>query len=243
VGDIGCTTNQIAKWDDAQSTWVCSDELATLLAKIAALEAKLVHVTTVGTEITISGANLHVVNGMGSTESTNSLGNVIIGYNEPRTPEDPLNYRDDARTGSHMLVVGAKQNYVSFASIVVGRLNTTGGRYSSVSGGYASFALGDYSSVSGGSGNGSYGVWSSVSGGRDNWAYALYASISGGYENSADGDYSSVTGGKQIMLMVTGPQLTAGTIIKLQQITEIMQRSAADTRKLYQTHTTGRPGA
>src|SRR5262249_4817892 len=27
VGDIGCTTNQIAKWDDQNSQWVCADDV------------------------------------------------------------------------------------------------------------------------------------------------------------------------------------------------------------------------
>ncbi len=41
VGDIRCTTNQIAKWDDAQALWVCSDELAALQAAVAILQAEV----------------------------------------------------------------------------------------------------------------------------------------------------------------------------------------------------------
>jgi uncharacterized protein YraI len=37
IGDINCTTDQIAKWDDAQGVWVCSDGLAQLQADVTAL--------------------------------------------------------------------------------------------------------------------------------------------------------------------------------------------------------------
>src|SRR5882757_7147857 len=53
-----------------------------LTSRVAALEAKLAFLTTPGTEITISGANLHIVDGMGSTPTKNGTGNLIIGYAE-----------------------------------------------------------------------------------------------------------------------------------------------------------------
>ena len=48
------------------------------------LEDLLTHFSRVDDDIHITGANLHIVNGMGDTETTNSLGNLIIGYNELR---------------------------------------------------------------------------------------------------------------------------------------------------------------
>jgi hypothetical protein len=156
-----------------------------------------------GTELYLHGANLHVTNGTGSTKSTNSLGNVIIGYNELR---DDMNNR----SGSHMLVVGEKHNYSSYGGIVVGQNNETSGAFASVSGGSSNTASGisssvsggflgeasdDASSVSGGQGNVASGFSSSVSGGHTNRASGTNSSVSGGYLSEASGINSSVSGG------------------------------------------------
>lgn len=210
IGDIGCTTDQIAKWDDAQAIWVCSDELSQLTARMNEMENLLAHFSRDGTEITITGANLHVVNGQGQTNSYNGLGNVIIGYNELRTGADNENPAND-RSGSHMLVVGAGNNYTRFGGIVAGIQNTAGGEYasvtggaqntasgekSSVSGGYQSTASGLHASVSGGWGSHATGDTSSVSGGRGNTASSHWSSVCGGKENTASGWNSSVAGGE-----------------------------------------------
>jgi hypothetical protein len=65
-----------------------------LAQRVAALEELLKHVSREGKEIFITGANLHIVNGLertdcGSEEEPipdcpNGLGNLIVGYNEPR---------------------------------------------------------------------------------------------------------------------------------------------------------------
>ena len=159
-------------------------QMDSLQAKIEALQtqasinaATLKHFNTIGNDIYIEGANLHVVNGTGSTDGeVNGLGNVIIGYNEPRA-----NFDND-RSGSHMLVVGKYNNYSSFGGIVVGFHNETSG-------------IG-YSSVSGGSNNEASGLWSSISGGFDNTASGLDSSLSGGNGNTASGSFSSVSGGR-----------------------------------------------
>src|SRR5215510_11442422 len=54
--------------------------------RMATLENKLSAMTFDGAanEVVITGANLRIVNGLGSTETTNGLGNLIVGYNEPR---------------------------------------------------------------------------------------------------------------------------------------------------------------
>jgi len=164
-----------------------------------------------GDDIYIEGANLHVINGSGSTDgTTNGLGNIIIGYNEERDSGDD-------RTGSHMLVVGALNNYSSYGGIVVGWTNTTSGPYSSVSGGAENTASEDHASVSGGrnntasgsfasvsggggvpavNGNMARGYLSSVSGGSGNMASNYGASVSGGQANTASGAYAWVSGGQ-----------------------------------------------
>ena len=153
----------------------------------------LKHFSRVGDDIYITGANLHIVNGTGTTHgATNSVGNLIIGYNEERTL--PMDIND--RTGSHMLVVGKEHNYSSYGGIVVGFGNTTGGAYSSVSGGHRNTASGLESSVSGGTGNTANAHAASVSGGQLNKASDFASSVSGGQNNTASGRSSSVSGGR-----------------------------------------------
>jgi len=206
AGDVTCAG--CVGTDDLATGAVTADKLATdvatqaeldaALARIAALESLLQHFTRSGSDVTITGANLHVVDGTGDTSGTpNGLGNVIIGYNELRGVNDD-------RNGSHMLVVGKENNYSSFGGIVVGRRNWTGdpsapldSGYASVSGGYGNIASGYLSSVSGGYHNTASGYGSSVSGGYYNTASAMHSSVSGGAYNPASGVYSSVSGGSQ----------------------------------------------
>jgi len=156
---LKCTTDQVAKFDGDR--WTCtanpSVQLETLEARVAALEELLVHFNRSGNVITISGANLQVVNGEGSTVTSNGLGNVIIGYNEARQDGS------DDRSGSHMLVVGQENNYTGYGGIVVGLNNETSGGFAVVSGGKGNVASGNSSSVSGGHGNIAGGTFSSVS--------------------------------------------------------------------------------
>ena len=135
----------------------------------------LEHFSRDGDDIFITGANLHIVNGTGDTDGlVNGLGNVIVGYNESRA--DPST---DDRTGSHMVVVGAENNYSSFGGIVVGERNSTSGTYSSVTGGYKNVASGPFSSVSGGENNTASGNYSSVSGGFNRIATGIYDWVAG----------------------------------------------------------------
>jgi hypothetical protein len=202
VGDLGCSTDQIIKWDDVLEQWVCSNDLALLEGRIADLEDLLRNFSRVDNTIYLTGANLQVVNGTGETYTTNGLGNVIIGYNAYRGG----NYR----SGSHMLVVGNYNSYSGSGGIVAGAMNTTigdgssvvGGQsntaigyYTSVSGGLTNTASGNFASVSGGAANKANGVLSSVSGGQSNTASGHYASVSGGESNAASGSSSSVSGG------------------------------------------------
>lgn len=139
-------------------------------------------------DVYIEGANLHVQNGVGQTDSSNGLGNVIIGYNE-------LRQSGNDRTGSHMLVVGKQLNYTSYGGIVEGELNTTSGAFASVTGGQTNTASGINSSVTGGVGNEASGNQSSVTGGADNTAGGLFSSVTGGRASRATGIAASVSGG------------------------------------------------
>ena len=147
--------------------------------------------------LVFEGMNVQIVNGSESTGGTpDGVGNLIIGYNEGRTPyECPGSFDCDRRTGSHNLIVGYGNNYTSHGGMVVGFYNEISGNYTSVSGGDANTASGSYSSVSGGSLNNASGDSASVSGGKRNNASGDSASVSGGYENIASGNYASVSGG------------------------------------------------
>jgi hypothetical protein len=170
------------------------ETLKGLLQRFLTLERKLQHVTSeIGPEgfpeLVITGANLRVVNGLGETQTTNGLGNVIVGYNEPR------GFEPDIRTGSHNVVVGAQHNFFRVGGLVVGLINTISGDFAAVSGGVGNTASGFGSSVSGGLGNTASFDISSVSGGESNTASGFDSSVSGGRFNTASGFGSSVSGG------------------------------------------------
>jgi hypothetical protein len=137
----------------------------------------------VGDDITIEGANLHIVNGLGATNGfpappsfdpsqtvVNGVGNLIVGYNESRG-----SYGPDDRSGSHNLVVGSFQNFSSFGGLVAGQFSTISGPYASVSGGISNTASGYFSSVSGGEFNTASGGVASVSDGFFNIAPLEYS--------------------------------------------------------------------
>jgi len=194
--------------------------ISTLQAQVAALQDLLQHFSRTGNDIYITGANLHILNGTGTTYGpVNGLGNLIVGYNE-------LRGTGDDRTGSHNIVVGGRHNYLSYGGLVVGYYNTISGPYSSVSGGSYNSAEGKYSSlsggenniasgtsssVSGGAGNTASGPKSSVCGGRDNTANGWDSSISGGWRNTASGADSSICGGSYNTASGTSSSVSGGT--------------------------------
>lgn len=162
--------------------------------RLAALERVLHNVSRSadGATIYFDSVNVVVRNGTGSTESTNGVGNLVVGYNESRGGGWEGN---DVRTGSHMVVIGSKQNYSSFGGIVAGTTNTVDGTYSSVTGGRYNNANGPSSSVVGGIWNTASGEAATTSGGNRNQASGTYSSVSGGERNIASGNSASVSGG------------------------------------------------
>jgi hypothetical protein len=71
-------------------------------------------------EIIFSRVNLRLVNGLGQTDCgmednpipdcPNGLGNLIVGYNEPRAPD----FGETIRTGSHNAVIGSEHHFSRF---------------------------------------------------------------------------------------------------------------------------------
>jgi hypothetical protein len=182
-----------------------ADRMAAFQDTLITLQDKLRYVTAVTTqdgltEVVITGANLRIVNGLGSTDCTdeqgnpipdcpNSLGNLIVGYNEPRP------FESNTRTGSHNVLVGKQHNFSSFGGLVVGHFNEVSGEFASVSGGSNNMASGTMSAVHGGNGNTASGWEAVVSGGQANTASELRSVVSGGAGNTASGVQSAVSGG------------------------------------------------
>jgi hypothetical protein len=201
---IACTVLVLALLSWALPSSVAKDAKPTrvkdLEERVEVLESKLEHVTSGPDDVTITGVNLRIVNGLGTTNTMNGLGNLIVGYNEVRSasqvcspPTDP--FCTDTRTGSHNVVVGEFHNFSSFGGLVAGFFNEISGPFASVSGGLQNMASGSQASVSGGNGNKASGGASSVSGGGANTASSNESWASGGSANTASGQFASVTGG------------------------------------------------
>jgi hypothetical protein len=182
--------------------------------RMATLENKLSAMTFDGAanEVVIAGANLRIVNGLGGTETTNGLGNLIVGYNEERGG----GY--DNRTGSHNVVIGSQHNFSSFGGLIVGTRNGISGRFASVSGGLNNTASGDQASVSGGFLNTASGDQASVSGGFNNTASEFEASVSGGVTNTASGNGASVSGGLRNTAEARGSSISGGIMNRTNDI-------------------------
>ena len=186
---VGTTPAGTCQSGDTNVSFVNTNYINTLEARLAKLEGLLTNVTRSGNNIYFNRANVYIRSGSGKTDGTiNGLGNLIIGYNEPRSSG---NYR----TGSHNLIIGSQNNYKSYGGLVAGRQNDISAPYTSISGGYNNTATGSYSSIGGGESNIASGDNSSVSGGGKGTAKGFRSSISGGYNNTASGKDSSVSGG------------------------------------------------
>ena len=174
--------------------------MTTLQGRATVLETTTAPLSVSGTPgtfpatLSITGVNVHILDGTGSTQSTSGLGNLIVGYNALGNDLGA----GDVRTGSHNLILGDLNNYFSYGGLVAGRDNAIIGRYASVSGGVRNTASGLAASVSGGDFNTANGDFASVSGGLINTASGLLASVSGGYNNTAGSDFASVSGGQSL---------------------------------------------
>jgi hypothetical protein len=111
-----------------------SAQALTLEQRVAAIEAKLKCVSVEGsngTELIVTGCNVHIRNGSNFTYAKDGIpgvkegtGNLIIGYNAPVSGQD--------RTGSHNLVIGDYHTYSSTGGLVAGVQNAITGQSASV---------------------------------------------------------------------------------------------------------------
>jgi hypothetical protein len=128
-----------------QSGTTADTQPGGMAERMATLEKKLraMAFDDAANEVVITGANLRIVNGLGSTSCTdaqfkpipncpNGLGNLIVGYNELRLPGDESIFGPNDRTGSHNVVVGQGNNFSSFGGLVVGVVNGISGIFDTV---------------------------------------------------------------------------------------------------------------
>ena len=149
---------------------------ATKCDEIADLQSVLTHFSRVGSNVYITGANLHIRNTSGSTDGApDGLGNLIVGYNEIEVRGGG----NDDRSGSHNLVVGSRHNFSSYGGLVAGLENNISGAWASVSGGHFNTASGFSASVSGGVQNSASGIGASTSGGLNRSAVGQWDWVAG----------------------------------------------------------------
>ncbi len=147
-----------------------------------------------GPHITFSGVNVHINNGIGTTASSNSLGNLIIGSDELPSQRP---FAAGNRGGSHNLIVGSGHEFYtgSYGNVIAGSQNIATGQ-SEIIAGYLNQVSGTYDSVLGGVLNIGTGEYSIVLGGQGNQAIGLASVVLGGYDNQEPGWYSTILGGE-----------------------------------------------
>ncbi len=143
-------------------------------------------------------------------EETAGLGNLIIGYNGETSWGDVDPSAPNYRSGTHNLVMGDGNDYLSYGGLVAGSENRVDAAYATVAGGTHNLAEGPHSSILsgerayvtgesaaivGGNRNRAEGRWASVGGGSDNQATGAGTAIAGGSLNQATGQNSVVAGG------------------------------------------------
>jgi hypothetical protein len=159
--------------------------------------------------LTISGLNVRVVDGTGSTDGApNGLGNLIVGYDE----------QAGAQTGSHNIILGLGQRATSWGSVVGGTHNASNGP-SQILFGTGNDATGPFAGVLGGTRNSAATRLSAILGGCLNQTGSAPATlpdsdeclvgngqpvgltdqgqtIGGGAFNSAAGTFTAIAGGE-----------------------------------------------
>jgi len=180
------------------------DTINSLKARLSAIENLLKNITRDDNNLYVTGVNLWLKNGSGSTDIVNNTGNLIIGYNEST---DPANYQN----GSHNIILGKENSYSSFGSIISGSNNKVNSPYGSIIGGKYNIVEGEYGVVIGGQSNKSTGIAASVTGGQSNIASGECSSISGGQFDSANGYSASISGGSNNVAYGNAASISGGS--------------------------------
>jgi hypothetical protein len=202
AADIDALKARVTQVEQVNATQ--SADIASLRTRVVAAEAKLAYVNVQGTDMIITGANLHIRNGLGATNGNpadpgsidplrthvNGLGNLVVGYSAGAE----LGYD---RTGSHNFIVGDFGQYTSFGGIVGGITNSSLGPFGVVLTGRDNNAGGAYSGVFGGHRNNTIdnSFSSCVLGGENNTAGSTDTAILGGENNAITNRFATIAGG------------------------------------------------
>jgi len=165
--------------------------LADVRKSNAAMNARLTCITkSTPTDFIFEGCNVHILNGAGMTNSVNSLGNLVIGYNANQVSR---------RTGSHNIIVGDLHEYTSYGGVVTGTENTLGAPNSTI--------------MSSG-GSSTAGVPGSAIIGADRGVADGNAVLLGGSQNyaSANAHFAVAIGGDQNQVLGTEAVVMAGEL-------------------------------
>ncbi len=150
--------------------------------------------------IRFTGVNVQIVNGLGATNGnpadpgslevtvTNSVGNLIVGYNEPGTTSN--------RTGSHSIVTGRGNDYSSYGGLLGGSQNSISAPYASVSAGSENRARAAYSTINGGYSNeiDINAVHSAINGGTGGRIHYVAPSATGSFSTICGGAGNLIAG-------------------------------------------------
>ncbi len=183
---------------DATAVATLQAKVATLEGEVGALQATLAGVTRSGNTLQLSGLNLQLESGAGSTDApVNGLGNLIIGDNGS----------PGVQTGSNNLVIGDGQTFTSYGGLVAGTNNAIDAPSASVTGGTNNLATASFSAIAGGELNSATGNASFIGGGCQSVTGTGTAppgtcteggdqAVIGGESSTASGQFSTVTGGQ-----------------------------------------------
>ncbi len=162
------------------------------------------------------GVNLQILNGEDKSFNDaviNGLGNLIIGYNwdnvvlpgafcsigQYSNQNDCISnggtWGMNQHSGSHNLILGTGNSYVSGGAIVAGKYNISNHGYASILGGSSNRVIDTDSVIVGGTQNLITQDDAVILGGKDNLVSGQYGTVSGGEDNVASGSYAAVTGG------------------------------------------------
>jgi hypothetical protein len=186
MANHGVAQNGIKDKQMEQRVAALESLVQTQQAKIAALENKLKYVTVNGTDMLITGANLHIRNEGGATDTTNGLGNLILGYHE-------LGFNND-RSGSHNILIGKYLNYGSYGGILTGEDNSVKDAYGTILSSYGCNSTMSFNATIAAG-------YSTINANR--------SAIVAGDSHTLNGHFSGILGG-QLNTIATGVTYSAG---------------------------------
>jgi hypothetical protein len=140
------------------------------------------HMFVSGTDTIFRGTNVYIQKGAAAGDvSVNGLGNLIIGFNNPR-PEF------NTRSGSHNIIYGDGVNYTGHHNLIGGYINSLGGNYNAI-------LSGRYNRVS------SPGdTFSVLLTGQENQVFSKFSLQGTGILNRNERDHAMILGGRSNLI-------------------------------------------